>query len=249
MRSKRLWVLFALLYFFIWLLVTAPASLLNVVAVKLSERKISLANCHGTIWQGGATPVLNFRENSPLVLHALSWEIKPSALLRGQIEALVTWDDLLATLPMQLLIDRQEVTLHQVRIPLPATSIGALSSFLQPAQFTGNMLFESPLLSLKGQEIQGAATVYWHQAGSALSTIDPLGNYKLNIVANKSNLLATLSTENGALLLEGQGSWSAVDGFKFDGVAQAREGEKEMLSELLHHLGPEISPSIYRISF
>jgi general secretion pathway protein N len=94
--------------------------------------------------------------------------------------------------------------------------------------------------------LQGNATARWREAGSAMSSVHPLGDYQIDINASRDKISATLSTQGGALLLGGQGDWSRPQGFHFYGTARATNQTE--LNELLHHLGPESSPGVYQIS-
>lgn len=247
MSKTRYLILFAVAYFICVLLVTAPASLLAPFIQRISNEKLMLANCQGTIWQGSATPLLLTGKEASLVLHTLHWSIRPQALLKGQLDAQMSWDNLQPGAGMRLTADRHAITLNNLQLPLPAEVIGELSPFLKPAQFSGNLLIESQQLSFTNKQLQGNATAHWNQAGSALSAINPLGDYQIDIVATQNGLSAVLTTNNGTLLLDGQGNWSPAQKFHFNGTARAAPESQAMLTELLHHLGPELSPGVYRI--
>jgi general secretion pathway protein N len=230
------------------LIITAPASLLDSPLKSLVDDRLSLANCQGTIWQGSATPTLKIGKQSRMSLHTLHWHIRPLALLTGQLKAALTWDDMASITPTEMTISRKSVALSNLQLSLPAEIIGELSPFLKPAQLSGNLNIESRALTYSDGQLQGNATARWNQAGSAMSTIHPLGDYRIDIEAAKNNLHATLSTLRGALLLDGQGNWSPAQKFHFNGTARAAPESQAMLSELLHHLGPETAPGVYQIN-
>lgn len=229
------------------LIVTAPASLLDSPARKLSHGQLSLANCLGTIWHGSATPTLKIALDSNKSLQTLHWQISPMALLMGTPKAELDWDDTVT--PMQLVLDWKTLTLTltHLQLSLPAEVIGELSTFLKPAQLSGDLHIESPRLSYSNGHLQGNVTTRWNQASSAMSPIHPLGDYLIDIKVAKDTLHATLSTQSGALLLDGQAHWSPTQKFHFNGTARAAPESQVMLSELLHHLGPETVPGTYQI--
>lgn len=235
----------AAVFYAVLLIVTAPAALLDSQVLRLSHEQLSLANCQGTIWHGSATPTLNTGKQSNMALQTLHWQIRPLALLRGTLNTEMVWDDTLT--PMNLAIDRKMVTMTHVQLSLPAEVIGELSPFLKPAQLSGNLHIESPQLTYADGHLLGNATTRWNQASSAMSTVHPLGDYLIDIKAAKDKLRATLSTQSGPLLLDGQGSWSPAQQFHFNGTARAAPESQAMLSELLHHLGPETAPGVYQI--
>ena len=60
---------------------------------------------------------------------------------------------------------------------------------------------------------------------------------------------AKLSTLSGKLLLSATGSFDQVNGMLVNGTAQAAPGAAAAeLNELLHHLGPEISPGVFKLA-
>lgn len=246
MTKARYLVLFSAAYFVCLLLITAPASLLDPAIQRASYGRLSLSNSQGTIWHGSATPALHAGKDSTIALHTLHWDVKLQAIFRGQLKADLNWENLESTAPMELTLDRRSVMLSNLFLPMPAEVISELSPYLKPAQFSGNLSIESPQLIYADRQLLGNATARWNQAGSAMSAVHPLGDYQINIVAAQDSLRATLITQRGALLLNGQGSWSSAQGFHFNGTAQA--AAEAQLAELLHHLGPETTPGVYQIS-
>lgn len=233
-------------FYIFMLLVTAPASLLNPLIQRMSHERLSLANCQGSIWHGSATPLFLTGKNSSLALHTLHWNIRTQALLLGKLKAELDWDGVESVTPMQLTLGKSSAMLTHVLLPLPAELIGELSPYLKPAQLSGNLVIESPQLTYTDKQLQGNATARWSQAGSALSAVHPLGDYQIDITVAHNDLRAVLTTLSGALFLDGQGSWSPAQKFHFNGTARATD--QANLNELLHHLGPESSPGVYRIS-
>ena len=241
--NKRLF-LAALACYIALLIITVPASLLDIAVRHYSLERVTLANLQGTIWQGQATPVLHPAENTSYPLRNLRWKVKPQAWLSGQF-LVEFFQDGEAT-PMQAKLDRNGLGLENLIIALPAEILGDLSPFLKPAGLGGNLRIEIPELHDANGQIRGAATARWNQASSVMAAINPFGDYRIDILAGGDEINATLSTQNGALLLNGQGSWSAAKHFKFTGTASA--AGQNNFNELLHHLGPEISPGIYQLS-
>ena len=77
-----------------------------------------------------------------------------------------------------------------------------------------------------------------HDLATRVSTLRPLGSYRINIKARPQGDQATLSltTLNGGLLLQGQGQW--VGGrLRFRGDARAAPGNETALANLLSIIG------------
>ena len=68
-----------------------------------------------------------------------------------------------------------------------------------------------------------------------LSTIKPLGDYKVLLVANE-NVSISLQTLRGHLNLQGQGTWN-TKGLRFEGLAEAAKGYEAALMNVLGVLG------------
>jgi general secretion pathway protein N len=88
--------------------------------------------------------------------------------------------------------------------------------------------------------LHGAAQLFWDGAGSDLSSVNPLGDYRLDVNGEGENVVFKLATVRGALEVTGQGHWQPLrDGMlQINGYARARAQQKE-LQPLLQFLGAE----------
>lgn len=237
-----------LLAFTVALIVTAPATLLASAVVALSEGRLALANCKGTVWRGEATPLLQLSDGTALPLSAIRWKMQFSALLGGDFRVDLSWSGMPEEPPMEILLLGNRVVVKNALILLPARVIGEASHFLKPAQFNGQLKIHSDRLEFSNRQLDGKATVHWSQAGSALSSINPLGDYRIDLESRQNTVQLALTTLAGALQLEGKGDWTAAQGIRFEGYARAGGEQHERLSELLHHIGPEVMPGQHAIS-
>lgn len=245
-------VLFAVV-FFSTLTVTAPATLLGPWATQVAPSRVLLTNVSGTIWRGSATPVLQQQDKNLLPLQRWYWNIHVWQLFTGKLSISFWRDDLPETSAMQALLSVGQVELRNVQITLPAAVLAEVSPVLRPAQLQGKIKITSEHLQLTngnsaGQNITGTAHADWQNAGSAMSPINPLGIYHLTLSGADQLLNITLTTHFGALILNGQGSWSHAQGLQFRGQAEAAATHKESLSGLLGHLGPQESPGVYKLT-
>ena len=227
------------------LLITAPASLLDRYLQFVFQGRLTLANASGTIWNGSATPALRTKEGRLIALHALRWDVDALSPFTGKIKARLQWNDLTAPSAMEAAISFNRIELQHAFFLLPARMLSEVSPILKPSQLRGQLQLQSEQLIFSRHGIDGSAIIDWQQASSALSSIDPLGNYRLTLNGAGGRINIGLSTTSGALLLEGQGSWSVARGLEFHGKAHASPGNHDNLSELLHHIGPEVSPQVY----
>ena len=82
--------------------------------------------------------------------------------------------------------------------------------------------------------LQGQATLEARAVSTRLSTLRPLGSYRLQVLGGDTIRLE-LSTLDGALQLQGQGQW--LPQFQFRGQASTDPDHEAALSNLLHVLG------------
>ena len=242
--NKTTFILFAFV-FFTTLIVTAPATLLSGWATQATQGRLLLTNVSGTLWQGAATPVLLQKNNALLPLQPLHWEIHLWSLFSGKLSLSLWRDDLPQTSAMHAVLSPSQLELHDLNLTIPAAVLGEISPMLRPAQLQGKIQITSKHLQLTPQNIIGTAQADWFDAGAALSPVNPLGIYNVALIGAAERLNITLATTSGALILNGQGSWSRAQGLQFRGKAQAAEQHRVMLAGLLGHLGPQESPGIY----
>ena len=83
--------------------------------------------------------------------------------------------------------------------------------------------------------LQGNLQLDALDVSSKLSTLSPMGSYRVSVHGGDSPTLA-LSTLSGALLLNGSGQWVGQR-LRFTGEAKAAAGSESALANLLNILG------------
>ncbi len=242
--GKRTFAIFALAYL-LTLLITAPASLLEKGLQYASQDRLLLANASGTVWNGSAIPALRTQDGRLVALPLLRWQIAVPPLFTGKIQARLQWEDQPPASATEAVISFKQVELRHAVLQLPARVLEEASTMLKPAQFRGQLQIQGNHLVFSSRGMEGSAVVDWRQASSALSGVAPLGDYRLALNGAGDRIHIRLTTTSGILLLEGDGNWLTGRGLEFHGKAQASAGNYDNLTELLHHLGPEISPGVH----
>ncbi len=97
----------------------------------------------------------------------------------------------------------------------------------------------------RGGSVTGKVAANWQMAGSPLSPVNPFGNYRFDLSGIGDRIQIGLSTVSGNLQLSGQGEWLTSGRLTFQTTAKAVGAGKEVFSEMLHHLGPEMEPGVY----
>jgi general secretion pathway protein N len=121
----------------------------------------------------------------------------------------------------------------------PASLLVGLGTPWNTIQPQGQLLLKTRELSLAlnaGRlQVEGGADLDVMAVTSRLSTIQPLGSYRLQLQGGDSTSLQ-LTTLDGALQLKGQGQWVGQR-LRFQGEAWAAEGREAALANLLTMIG------------
>ena len=249
--ARRWSIAGALLGALLALLACAPASWLARGLARASGGHLLLADTRGSVWQGSGLLVLTGGADSrdaSILPDRIEWRIGlqgPALLLRAR-QACCLNDEL------QL---RIEPGLGRLALSLPGSADkGWLARW--PAAWLGGLGTPWNTLRLGGSVRLSArdfrlewAQGRWRQLGqldlellnlsSRVSTLAPLGSYRLTLAADPSLAGVStlqLSTLEGALLLSGQGSVGAGKA-RFQGEAQAAPERETALNNLLNIIG------------
>lgn len=243
----RVWTLFVGA-FLVTLIVTAPATLLARMVEGNSGGQLVLANAMGTVWQGNATPAIRQRTGGLLALEKLHWDIAILPLFAGKISIEFRWDNVEQLQPMVVTASFSRIELKNAVLPLHAGFLGEILPLLQPVQLSGKMLIKSEQFTFSRQGMSGSAVADWTHAGSVLSSVNPLGSYRINLAGSGERLDVSLHTTSGVLLLEGVGSFTSGRGLTFQGTARASAASKGSIDELLSNFGPESAPGVHSLN-
>jgi len=240
----------ALLGMLLAMVMFAPASWLARGVAAASNQQLLITETRGTVWNGSGMLVLTGgggSRDASILPGRLSWSIglRPSGLLLRASQACCLNGEL--QMLLQPGLGRFEITLSNQADWLarwPAAWLAGLGTPWNTLQLGGSLRLSAHDLSL--QFSQGL----WRQSGqieldlsnlsSRLSTLAPLGNYRLQIIPDAGNSGASsisLSTLDGALLLSGQGSLGGPGKTYFKGEAASAPGRETALNNLLNIIG------------
>ncbi len=234
--------------FFVTLLVTAPATLLAGIIESASKGQLVLANASGSVWKGSGTPAIRQRTGNFLALEKLHWDIALPPLFAGKISGQFRWDNVAQDKPMLVTASLGRIEVRNLVLPLYAGILGEFVPLLQPVQLSGQVQIRSEQFVFARQGMQGSAVAEWSNAGSVLSIVKPLGNYRITLVGTGNRLDIALMTTSGVLLLDGKGSFNVNQGVNFQGTARAAADSKGSIDELLRNFGPESAPGVHSLN-
>ncbi|MGV8803958.1 MAG: type II secretion system protein N [Polaromonas sp.] len=225
------------------LLIFAPARWLAALVQQASAGHVLLLAPRGSVWQGSAQLVLSGGDDSRNALAlpgALAWRLRP------------TWGGLALQLkadcctPQALTFSATPAGWGGVRLALadgqsqwPAGLLAGLGTPWNTLQPQGQLLASTQALSAQWQQGQltlaGRLQLDALNMSSRLSTLQPMGSYRVTLVGGAPSTLQ-LATLEGSLQLTGQGHW-AGQRLRFDGLASATPASALALSNLLNIIG------------
>lgn len=236
----------------------APAHWLTHAIEQASGERVLLPNAQGTVWNGSAHWVLN---EGPLNIAPTSNTARPASTT--SLPTRVTWQlgpridfaNLRFTLsaniasacctsqPVHVDVSplwrgvRVQVTDHISNWPASwLVGLGAPWNTVQPE---GQMQLQTTQLQWTHQagteQLHGTAELQMQQLSTRLSTLRPLGSYRVRL-QGRDTVALTLDTLEGSLLLQGTGQ--LLNGrLRFNGEASAAPDAEAALSNLLNILG------------
>ena len=222
--------------------VYAPARWLAAGLASATEGRLQLVNARGTVWNGSSGVVFSSGASGAESISlpgALAWTLRPG------------WGTVNASLDLpccaaQPLLLKARPRIGGVQLELgdgisrwPAamlTGFGAPWNTLKPE---GVLELSTQALTMQMQRAQltlaGRATLDATNISSSLSTLRPMGSYRITIEGGPAPTLL-LSTVEGSLQLNGNGRWNGRT-MRFDGEASAAPGREDALSNLLNIIG------------
>ena len=223
----------------------APARWLAAAVAQASSERVQLLEPEGTVWNGAARLVLgggNGSTETSTLPGPVQWRLRPR------------WDGLALTVAAPCCLDtpwRWQASAGWAGLQLladdlpadashwPAALLSGLGTPWNTVQLQGTLaLYTQDLQITLGRDswaLQGSATVDGLGLRTVLSTLQPLGSYRLALQGGATPHLA-LSTLQGQLLLSGQGQLTQGR-WHFTGEARSDEAAQGALGNLLNIIG------------
>jgi general secretion pathway protein N len=245
--GRRLYWLAALLGLALGSAAFAPARLLALLAREASGEQVRLLNPRGTIWSGRADLVLTggtgSREAAALP-QGLSWQLTPAwsagPAIRLRLDApcctpqgldlLLSWTG-----------GSTRLQLGRHASTWPAAWLTGLGAPWNTVDLQGRLQLQtegSGIEWARGRlRLNGPFELQALDLASSLSTLKPLGSYRLRVEPDAGGSpRISLDTLGGALRLSGEGQWNGGR-LRWRGLAEAAPDSVDALSNLLNILG------------
>ena len=221
----------------------APASWLARAVEHFSHAQVRLDQARGTVWNGSAQLALSGGSGSSDTVALpglLNWKIRPIwGAMRVDLQAS-------CCTPQPLQIEARPVGFSGLHLGVadhqsqwPSSLLVGLGTPWNTVQLQGQLTLRSQALALdltpRQLALAGQLQLDATQMSSRLSTLKPMGSYRVTLQGGTSPTLQ-LQTLEGSLELSGKGQWIGSR-LRFEGVATAQPDRVEALSNLLNIIG------------
>jgi general secretion pathway protein N len=220
----------------------APAVWLASGIAYASNGQVLLAQPRGTVWHGSAQLVLTGgvqSKDATALPERVLWTLWPSLQgLRGEMLPVCC-----SRQPVQVLASPRwgggQVSVTALHLNLPAQLLTGLGTPWNTLNPQGQLAVVADAASIEWRQghaqLEGNATIDLTNLSSPLSTLQPLGDYRVGLTGGAVPTLE-LQTLQGALQLSGSGKW--VDSrMQFTGEASAAPEREAALNNLLNIIG------------
>lgn len=225
------------------LILAAPARWLASTVSRGSGGVVQLLDAQGSVWSGSARLVLTGgagSQGSTALPGRVHWKLRPAGL---GVRAHLTAECCTPGAPLDLRITPRwngaRLNLANGQSSWPAAVLTGLGTPWNTIQPQGELSLSTRELSvewLDGRMVMGGSAEFTaRHMSSRLSTLQPLGSYRMTLTGGDSPSL-DLSTLEGALRLAGKGQWVGSR-LRFSGEASAAPGMEAQLANLLNIIG------------
>ncbi len=225
------------------LVLFAPARWLASAIASASEGHVALEDARGTVWTGSAQWVLRGGQGSrdaAALPSRLSWQIRPR--LHG-LHMVLRAPCCIPQTVVAVLQPRWRgfaLTVDDVAgTHWPAALLTGLGTPWNTLQLEGQLQVSTRSLQLEWSsqrlQVQGQVDLMALDMASRLTTLRPMGSYRLTLTGGPAPVLH-LSTLEGGLQLAGTGQWQGTR-LRFTGEARTSPEREAVLANLLNLLG------------
>ena len=219
-KRMLLYVVFGLVFYLLFLIIQIPASWFAWGVNYYSHNTVRLDPLSGSLWHGKGRLVIYYPQTAPHDFGNAEWRINPLWLITGRVQVELQADKQDMKVKTAFSLGKGTIALKDTDATFPAASI---SDLYQPAIMIGpqgQIRLTTSDLVFGRQNVEGSAALEWLAATSSLSSVQPLGDYRLDITGAGKTANLKLTTLRGDLELTGQGQWQMANGqIQFSGSA------------------------------
>lgn len=209
MFKNRRWLVYpaaGLFSVFLFLIVTLPAYWLDWMLNRAVPDRVRIQEPTGTVWNGaGNLIVLSLGQG--LLQTRVTWSVQPLWLLTGKLQLRVTGRDAAAPLRATVRIGYRYLSIQAVDATLPANVAAVFHPAVTLVAPTGRLHLASEQAILTPAGLEGALQLSWLGAGTGMSGLGELGDYRLAVNGRGADTELRLETLRGDVGVTAQGTW------------------------------------------
>jgi hypothetical protein len=171
-------------------------------------------------------------------LDRIAWRLLPSKLLEARLAFDVEVDSQNARAKAEVLRGWSEWEARGGTARISAPVLAALFPLAAAWRPEGALNVKADHVRWNEREMRGPVTVEWLDAAVSLSSVKPIGAYRLIATGAGEAVSLAVSTLSGPLVLKGSGEARLPGGVTFSGEARAEGTEASQLEPLLNLMGP-----------
>ena len=239
--NKRRWLyaVFGLVFYLLFLIIEIPASWFAWALNYYSHNTVRLDPLSGSLWHGKGRLVIYYPQTVPNDFGQTEWYINPLWLFAGHVQLSLQANHQDRQIKTTLGVARNSFMLKNTEAEFPAAFAAQLYTPLSLISPQGKVRITTTELMVTPEKMEGTAALEWLNSGSSLSSVQPLGDYRLDITGTEKNANLKLTTLHGDLELIGQGQWQPQTGqVQINGSALPHARASE-LESLLNMIGPD----------
>jgi len=238
-KSLLGYVIASAVLFLAMLLATAPAGLASWLLQRNFGPVVVLEQAEGGLWAGKAKALHVMLSGNPVVIPDLTWRLRWGSLFKGEIALVLAYGADGKSSAGTVFLGWDQAGIENMDAALPAQLLPEMIPVMRNAFSGGELTLRSKKLMRKQGEFSGEAELVWTNVGSALTPVNPLGDYRFQITGDKPRVLIRAETLRGALHFAGNGEWSMKEGLRFTGSANAETSRRTELEPVLNLFGAE----------
>lgn len=220
----------------------APATVADALLDRATLGRVRLAEAEGTLWRGSARLVVGEGPSGAgaqtqgfALPGTLRWQVRRLPLALGLLDLTLAIDG--AGVPVRISGQPNDLRIAAGEVRLPEIQLAALGSPWNTIRPTGVFALRWQSLALREGTLDGTLGFELRDVGSALTPVRPLGSYRVEVRGDGQTVTVVLSTIEGPLRLEGQGSWGRRQGLRFEAQARTTDDKRASLESLLALIG------------
>lgn len=226
----------------------APAAWLSYALASASNGHVLLSDAQGTVWQGSAQLVLSGGAGSrdaTTLPGRIQWRLYPSLPMNLQASLQA---DCCTAQAVNLLISPHwngaTAVVQPSQSTWPATLLAGLGAPFNTIDLQATLKLSTQTLTIiwldQQLRLEGQAELDALDASTRLSTLRPVGSYRVNLQGGQTPTLS-LQTLSGSLQLSGTGQFTR-NRWRFNGEASAAPNHEAALSNFLDIIGRRVGP-------